>query len=217
MPASRSGRGRPRRAVGMDDSAALPFGSGGRREHIPGPAIRHGPVVVTLDRLIESVAPPELARRRTQREARAWRHNLIPKEVRAEPWYRDGLRFACTRCGACCTGAPGYVWVDRRADRPAGRVPGRVGRGVLPGLRPAGRPPLQPDRAAGRRLHLLGPAHRLHGLRGAADPVPHLAVLVREPRDARGLGTDPGPLPRLGPGPALFLDEIRHAAESTLD
>jgi Fe-S-cluster containining protein len=28
------------------------------------------------------------------------------------PWYRDGLPFECTRCGACCTGAPGYVWVD---------------------------------------------------------------------------------------------------------
>lgn len=27
------------------------------------------------------------------------------------PWYRDGLRFACTGCGKCCTGAPGYVWV----------------------------------------------------------------------------------------------------------
>jgi uncharacterized protein len=27
------------------------------------------------------------------------------------PWYRDGLAFSCTRCGACCTGAPGYVWV----------------------------------------------------------------------------------------------------------
>ena len=26
-------------------------------------------------------------------------------------WYRDGLRFRCTRCGHCCTGAPGYVWV----------------------------------------------------------------------------------------------------------
>lgn len=30
----------------------------------------------------------------------------------SEPWYRDGLPFTCTRCGACCTGAPGYVWVD---------------------------------------------------------------------------------------------------------
>ena len=29
-----------------------------------------------------------------------------------EPWYRDGLRFECTQCGDCCTGAPGYVWVN---------------------------------------------------------------------------------------------------------
>src|SRR5207245_1441834 len=28
------------------------------------------------------------------------------------PWYQDGLRFRCTRCGNCCTGAPGFVWVD---------------------------------------------------------------------------------------------------------
>jgi Fe-S-cluster containining protein len=30
----------------------------------------------------------------------------------SEVWYREGLRFKCTRCGHCCTGAPGYVWVD---------------------------------------------------------------------------------------------------------
>jgi len=29
-----------------------------------------------------------------------------------QPWYDDGLRFSCTRCGNCCTGEPGYVWVD---------------------------------------------------------------------------------------------------------
>jgi Fe-S-cluster containining protein len=34
----------------------------------------------------------------------------VPEED--SPWYRDGLAFTCTRCGACCTGAPGYVWVD---------------------------------------------------------------------------------------------------------
>ncbi len=32
--------------------------------------------------------------------------------VAEEPWYRDGLAFECTRCGNCCTGAPGFVWVD---------------------------------------------------------------------------------------------------------
>jgi len=30
------------------------------------------------------------------------------------PWYDKGLAFECTRCGACCTGAPGYVWVDEK-------------------------------------------------------------------------------------------------------
>jgi Fe-S-cluster containining protein len=29
-----------------------------------------------------------------------------------EAWYQDGLRFRCTRCGHCCTGAPGHVWVN---------------------------------------------------------------------------------------------------------
>ncbi len=30
----------------------------------------------------------------------------------SKPWYREGLSFSCTRCGDCCTGAPGYVWVE---------------------------------------------------------------------------------------------------------
>jgi Fe-S-cluster containining protein len=28
-------------------------------------------------------------------------------------WYHAGLRFRCTCCGDCCTGAPGYVWVNK--------------------------------------------------------------------------------------------------------
>ena len=28
------------------------------------------------------------------------------------PWYRDGLAFECTGCGDCCSGDPGFVWVD---------------------------------------------------------------------------------------------------------
>ena len=31
-----------------------------------------------------------------------------------ESWYQEGLKFECTRCGACCTGAPGYVWVNKQ-------------------------------------------------------------------------------------------------------
>jgi uncharacterized protein len=30
----------------------------------------------------------------------------------SDPWYEDGLRFRCTRCGNCCTGPPGFVWVN---------------------------------------------------------------------------------------------------------
>jgi len=30
-----------------------------------------------------------------------------------QPWYAEGLRFKCSQCGDCCTGAPGYVWVNK--------------------------------------------------------------------------------------------------------
>lgn len=30
-----------------------------------------------------------------------------------EKWYKDGLSFACTQCGNCCSGAPGYVWATK--------------------------------------------------------------------------------------------------------
>ena len=28
------------------------------------------------------------------------------------PWDHEGLRFECTGCGNCCTGEPGYVWLN---------------------------------------------------------------------------------------------------------
>ncbi len=30
------------------------------------------------------------------------------------PWYENGLRFECSQCGDCCTGAPGWVWVNKK-------------------------------------------------------------------------------------------------------
>ena len=40
-------------------------------------------------------------------------------------WYGGGLRFECTQCGRCCTGAPGYVWVTREE---IGRISEFMGR-----------------------------------------------------------------------------------------
>jgi Fe-S-cluster containining protein len=40
---------------------------------------------------------------------------LVDMKVTAvsdQPWFHQGLRFECTQCGDCCTGAPGYVWVN---------------------------------------------------------------------------------------------------------
>jgi Fe-S-cluster containining protein len=34
---------------------------------------------------------------------------------RRRVWYEAGLRFECRRCGHCCRGAPGFVWVTRAA------------------------------------------------------------------------------------------------------
>lgn len=36
--------------------------------------------------------------------------NIVQDE---KPWYSEGLKFKCTGCGKCCTGAPGYIWVSR--------------------------------------------------------------------------------------------------------
>lgn len=31
-------------------------------------------------------------------------------------WYKEGLRFKCTGCGKCCTGAPGVVWISKEEE-----------------------------------------------------------------------------------------------------
>lgn len=36
------------------------------------------------------------------------------KVIQDPPWYAKGLPFQCTGCGQCCTGVPGYVWVNEQ-------------------------------------------------------------------------------------------------------
>ncbi len=63
----------------------------------------------------------------------------------SKPWYREGLSFSCTRCGDCCTGAPGYVWVEQEEIEELakflGLSPGKFGERYL--------------RKVGRRYSLL--------------------------------------------------------------
>jgi len=35
----------------------------------------------------------------------------IDAKIDPDVWYSHGLRFACTQCGHCCSGGPGYVWL----------------------------------------------------------------------------------------------------------
>ena len=38
---------------------------------------------------------------------------MTKKDDKSAKWYQDGLKFRCSGCGDCCTGAPGYVWVNK--------------------------------------------------------------------------------------------------------
>jgi hypothetical protein len=31
----------------------------------------------------------------------------------SDAWYEEGLQFSCRRCGSCCTGEPGYVFLRK--------------------------------------------------------------------------------------------------------
>jgi len=44
-------------------------------------------------------------------------NNQSSSNNQTSPWYRNGLRFCCTQCGNCCTGAPGVVWVSDEETR----------------------------------------------------------------------------------------------------
>lgn len=50
------------------------------------------------------------------------RLNILPPANKSS-WFSKGLRFKCTGCGQCCTGSPGYVWVnDEEIAEMAGRL-----------------------------------------------------------------------------------------------
>ena len=50
---------------------------------------------------------------------------VIPSQAPRARWYDGGLRFACTECGNCCTGPPGYVWISQEEIDGLARYLGR--------------------------------------------------------------------------------------------
>ncbi|MDO4551476.1 MAG: YkgJ family cysteine cluster protein [Planctomycetia bacterium] len=47
-----------------------------------------------------------------KKKSKNFTSDISHEEDPAELWYRDGLKFECCGCGSCCTGSPGYVWVN---------------------------------------------------------------------------------------------------------
>jgi hypothetical protein len=111
--------------------------------------------------------------------------------VMSQPWYKDGLRFTCTRCGHCCTGEPGFVWVE---DGDLAAIAQERGESLeeVKALYTRWTPQ--------RRLRLLRPRAGMYHLCRAAAAVPHLAVLGEQRRHAGSLATHLQCLPRLRTG-----------------
>jgi len=68
-----------------------------------------------MDNLPKNVAIPVVTTEPTQ---------TLPA---SDLWYAEGLRFQCTGCGNCCSGVPGYVWLD---DSDMVRIAGFLGLAV---------------------------------------------------------------------------------------
>ena len=105
-----------------------------------------------------------------------------------EPWYRDGLAFSCTRCGACCTGAPGYVWVSpEEIERLAAYRGQSVQEFSARFVRKVGHRYSLIERPGGDCI-FWDKTGRLHRLSGAAGSMPDMAILARKCGIARRLG-----------------------------
>jgi len=41
----------------------------------------------------------------------------LDKRRQKNTWYKDGLKFECQRCGSCCRGEPGVVWMNKKETK----------------------------------------------------------------------------------------------------
>lgn len=127
-----------------------------------------------------------------------------------QPWYAAGLRFDCSRCGACCSGAPGYVWIG---SGEAAAAAAHLGLGIREFLaRYARRVPggvsLRED-ASGRCL-LFDDGCRIYPVRPAqCRTYPFWARIVA---DRSSWEREAASCPGIGAGPLHGRERIRAAA-----
>ena len=122
-----------------------------------------------------------------------------------QPWFQDGLRFECTQCGDCCTGAPGYVWVNRQEmEDLAAELGLELEAFEKKYVRRVGIRKSLIEYANGDCVFFDPKARKCTVYNARPEAMPHLAVLAIERRLARGLEADVRGLPRKWPRQAAF-------------
>ena len=123
------------------------------------------------------------------------------------PWYHDGLRFQCTACGDCCTGAPGYVWVNKQEieDLAAAMGYADVAEFERQYVRQVGVRRSLKERSNYDCVLLDPQTRKCRAYDGAAATVSHMAVLGLQYRKPGGLGADLPGMPGQRPGQAVSV------------
>ncbi len=113
------------------------------------------------------------------------------------PWYEDGLRFQCLGCGQCCTGEPGYVWVDdAEIAALAAALNVDVDQFERSYVRRVGKKKSLVELPGGDCVFFDPPRPALFALRRPAHPMPHLALLALQRPLAGCVGRNVPRLPR---------------------
>ncbi len=118
----------------------------------------------------------------------------------SDPWFHDGLKFTCTGCGDCCTGEPGYVWVNKAEIAAlAGALGVDVAEFERRYVRKVGIRKSLIEWGNGDCIFFHRRKPHLPGVRRTAPSVPHMALLALQPRLAGNLGRYGRALPGLQP------------------
>ena len=123
---------------------------------------------------------------------------MTKEQPKPSPWYQDGLQFTCSGCGDCCTGTPGWVWVNQQEIKAIAAEKGIEDTDEFEALyvrKIGARKSLKEFPNGGLRFFRLRIA-TVSGLSFSAPPVSHLAFLGFQPQVTRNLAADLSGMPR---------------------